>query len=57
VGDLAKRMHAGIGAAGAAGNVLLAGERLDRLSQAPLHRDAVLLHLPPDEGHTVIFDC
>ncbi len=57
MGDLTKCMHAGIGAPGAAGNGLLAGERLDRLRQAPLHRSAVLLHLPTDEGRTVIFDC
>ena len=57
MGDLAKSMHAGIGAAGASGGHVLAGERLDRFRQAPLHRDAVLLHLPADEGRTVIFDC
>ena len=57
MGDLAERMHAGIGAAGAARDHVLAGERLDGFGQAPLHRDAVLLHLPADEGRAVIFEC
>ena len=54
--NLAERMHAGIGAAGATWDGLLAGERFDGVGEAPLHRGAVLLHLPADEGRAVIFE-
>jgi hypothetical protein len=49
-------MHARVGAPGAAGNRLVAGESLDRLGETPLYRGAVLLNLPADEGRAVIFE-
>ena len=54
--DLAERMHAGIGAAGAARDGVFAGERLDGFGEPPLHRSAILLHLPADERRAVIFE-
>ena len=54
--DLAQRMHAGIGAPRPARHRVLAGEGLDGLREAALHRGAVLLHLPADEGRAVIFE-
>ena len=56
MGDLTERMHAGIGAARAARDDLLAGEGFDRFGEATLHRGAILLHLPADEGRAVIFE-
>ena len=56
VGDLAERVHAGIGAAGALQRDALAGKRCDRFGDHALHRDAVVLHLPADERRAVIFD-
>ena len=56
VTDLAERMHAGIGAAGAVHAHLLAAERLDRGRQHALHRGAVVLDLPADERPAVVFD-
>jgi hypothetical protein len=54
--DLAQRMHAGIGAAGGDALHGLAAEFVDRLLQRLLHRRAVLLPLPADEGAAVIFE-
>ena len=56
MGDLTERMHAGVGPPRPARDCVLAGEGLDRLGEAPLHRGAVLLHLPADEGRAVIFE-
>src|ERR1700687_5912618 len=54
--DLAERVHAGIGAAGAVNADLLAADRLDRLLQRALHRRAVVLDLPAAKRRAVIFD-
>ena len=56
MGDLTERMDAGIGAARAARDDLLAGERSDSFGEATLHRGAILLHLPADERRAVIFE-
>ena len=56
MGDLAERVDAGIGAAGALDHDGLAGEGGDRLLDRLLHGAAVLLALPADEGAAVIFD-
>ena len=53
---LAKRMHAGISAAGAAWDGLLAGEGFYGFGEATLDRCAIRLHLPADEGRAVIFE-
>ena len=54
--DLAQRVHAGVGAAGAAQRNRLAGEFVDRLGEAALHGLAQRLHLPADEGRAVILE-
>src|ERR1700694_6204994 len=54
--DLPQRVHAGVGAARAVNANLLAADRLDRGSQRPLHRGAIVLDLPAAERRTVIFD-
>src|SRR6516162_10722094 len=54
--DLPKRMHAGIGAAGAMNANLFATDRLDRVFQCALHRRTVFLNLPAAERGAVIFD-
>ena len=54
--DLAERVHAGIGAPSAMHMHGVAAERRDRGGEHALHRDAVVLHLPADEGAAVIFD-
>ena len=48
--DLAQRMHAGIGAAGAVDAHLFAADRLDRGLQRALHRGAVVLICQPENG-------
>jgi hypothetical protein len=54
--DLAARMHAGIGAAGAMHPQIRAGHRLHRRFQCALHRRQRVLHLPAEERRAVIFD-
>ncbi len=56
MGDLAERMHAGIGTAGASDSDALAGKSGDSIGQRALHRNAVVLGLPADIGRAVIFD-
>ncbi len=56
MGDLAERMHAGIGAPGAEHGDAFAGKSRDRFGQHALHRDAVVLCLPADKRRAVIFD-
>ena len=53
---LAERVHAGIGASGAGNRDALAGKGRDRIGEDALHRGAVVLRLPADEGRAVIFD-
>ena len=55
MGDLRQRMHARIGAPGAARNHVVARERLDGFGEAALHRRPIL-HLPAEKGRAVIFD-
>ena len=50
MGDLADRMHAGVGAAGAADGDALAGERRDRVGQHALHRQAAAWICQPTNG-------
>ena len=50
MGDLAERMHAGIGAAGAAWDGLFAGEGLDRFGQSPLHGGPFSCTCQPTNG-------
>ncbi len=54
--DLPKRVHAGIGAAGAMNPDRLAADRLDRVLERPLHRSAIILQLPAAERRALIFD-
>ena len=54
--DLAARMHAGIGAAGALHQRLLARQRLDRRGERALHGELIGLDLPAAERRAVIFD-
>ena len=56
MGDLAARVHAGIGAAGALHQRLSPLKRLDRRRQHALHGRLVGLDLPAGEGRAVIFD-
>ncbi len=56
MGDLAERMHAGIGAPGAQHLHGLATKCLRGRHHGALHREAALLHLPADEGRAVILD-
>ena len=53
---LAPGMDAGIGAPGGKAVDGLAAEAMNGLFQRLLHRWAVVLPLPPDEGPTVIFE-
>ena len=55
-GDLAGRMHAGIGAAGALDAQVLAAKGGDRLLDRLLHGTAIGLPLPADIGRAVILD-
>ena len=50
VGDLAQRVHAGVGAAGAAQRNRLAREFVDRLGEAPLHRAPSACICQPTNG-------
>ena len=54
--DLAERVDAGVGAAGALHHDLLAGERLDRRHDRALHRRRIVLVLPAGERRAVVFD-
>ena len=54
--NLAERVDAGVGAAGALHGGFLAAERLDRLGQRALHRRRVVLPLPAGERRAVVFD-
>ena len=54
--DLAQRMDAGIGPAGALHEHDLAAELRHRAFERALHGRAVLLDLPADERPAVIFD-
>ena len=54
MGDLAARVHAGIGAAGALHCCCFAGERRDGRHQHALHCQLVGLHLPAGKGRAVI---
>src|SRR5262245_6521937 len=56
MGDLADRMHARIGAAGAMDRDALAAEGGDRLGQHALHGRSALLDLPAGERRAVVFD-
>src|SRR5580704_3186561 len=56
MGDLAARVHAGIGPAGTLHQSFLARERLDRRGQRTLHREATGLDLPAGKRRAVIFD-
>ena len=53
--DLGQRVDARIGPPGGVGNDLLAAELLDRLFDALLDREAVLLALPADERPAIVF--
>ena len=54
--DLAERVHAGIGAAGALNGGALSRECRNRVHQGALHRGAVVLDLPAHIRRAVIFD-
>jgi len=56
VGDLAQRMHAGVGASRAMDGRALAGHGEKRAFKRLLDRKAVLLPLPADERRAVIFE-
>ncbi len=54
--DLAERVHAGVGAPGAAERRRFAGQTVERLLDRLLHRAPVRLALPADERSAVILD-
>ena len=54
--DLSRRMHAGVGAPGAADRHHLAAEGVNRLLDRRLHRMLPGLPLPAGIGRAVIFD-
>src|SRR5262245_9118806 len=54
--NLSQRVYTGIGTAGTVDRDLLARQSVNRLRQTPLHRNAYGLHLPTDEGRTVILE-
>ena len=56
MGDLAERMHAGIGASGAGDDGALAGECQNGVGDHALDGELVVLRLPADKGRAVIFD-
>ena len=56
MGDLSQRVDAGVGAPGAVYGHAFTRQAIDRLGQAPLHRDANRLHLPTHEGGAIILE-
>ena len=57
VGDLAERVHTGIGAAGAANVDAGSGELFDGVDQPALHGWPVRLDLPAEKRRSVVFEC
>ena len=54
--DLAQRMHARIGAAGARDPHGMAAQRRESIGEHALHRGRVVLPLPAGERRSVVFD-